>query len=163
MSDIEVVTIMDRALIEQGIIDPAFSNECLPVHDIMKQFRSEAGRNFSTMDLQNGEKYLRHWLREAHEEGASEAKLITMLRCGLGHLCYDFIEFTYEMMNPEDIVRLAVESFKSRNYHTAVYKHPASDAAGGRRARTASPRKTAAGKPKGKKSAKTKKKNTLNK
>ncbi len=160
MTDIEVLTIMDRALIEQGIIDPGFSDACLPVHEIMRQFRAETGRNFSTADLQHGEKYLRRWLRKIRDEGASEAKLITMLRSGLGHLCYDFIEFTYEMIGPEEIVRKAILSFKNRNYHTAVFETPSAGGAG-RRSSGASSRKTpSSGKRGAKKTASRKKKSS---
>lgn len=153
MHDIEILTLMDRALIEQGIIDPGFTEECIPIHESMRHFRSETGRNFSTGDLQNGERYLRQWLKQVHDKGASEAKLITMLRCGLGHLCYDFVEFTYEMIHPEDIVGKAIASFKSRNYHTAVFMPPAAAGSGNRPSRPAPRKKPAPGKNRGGKSS----------
>jgi hypothetical protein len=124
MPDIELLTGLDLALMEQGIIDFRFSDEYHTVHEAMRKFRSRRSANFSAADLLEGEKYLRRWLGRLRSKGYDKEKLVSFLRCGLGHLCYDFIEFTYEMISPEDIVRKSLVSFQSRDFHRAILNPP---------------------------------------
>jgi hypothetical protein len=120
MPDIVMLTGLDRKLIEEGIIDPEYTGEYYIVHEKMKSFRAGTGKYFSTDDLAGGEDFLRKMLEELEKEGHPRGKLTNFLRCGLAHLCYDFIEFTYELIPEEEIIQRSVESMVNRNYHVAV-------------------------------------------
>jgi hypothetical protein len=120
MPDIELLTGLDRALIDRGIIAGAYAGEYYEVHATMKRFRAGTGVYFSTKNLAGGESYLRKWLARLGAQGAPRKKLTSFLRCGLAHLCHDFIEFTFECIPPEEIVEKALASFMSRNYHRAT-------------------------------------------
>jgi hypothetical protein len=120
MPDIELLTGLDRALIDRGIIAGEYAGEYGDVHAAMTRFRAGTGVYFSTKNLADGESYLRKWLTRLGAEGAPNKKLTSFLRCGLAHLCHDFIEFTFECIPPEEIAEKALASFMSRNYHRAA-------------------------------------------
>lgn len=120
MPDIELLTGLDRVLIDNGIIEETYTGEYYTVHEAMKRFRAGTGVYFSTRNLAEGEAYLRKWLARLGTKGAAKKKLTSFLRCGLAHLCYDFIEFTFECIPPEEITQRALLSFTGRNYHRAT-------------------------------------------
>jgi len=117
MAESKIVSNLDRKLIEESILDPVYREDYQIVHSMLNERMRQTGKILTEETFKKGEDALREWLAVLSKQGASQEKLTSYLRCGLAHLCFDFIESTYET-----ILTRAMQSFKLRDYHKTYFK-----------------------------------------
>jgi hypothetical protein len=115
---------LDGKLIENKTIDSKFKDDFPKVHKELNTITRRGGGILDEAHLKKGEKGLRDWLNLLFKQGASQEKLTSYLRCGLAHLCCDFISSTYSRIEPEQLITRSLQSFKKRGYHKSYYKPP---------------------------------------
>jgi hypothetical protein len=153
MADSRLVAELDKKLMEEGVIDPSYMSEYKKVHEMLNTHVRRTGKILTEAMFEKGDKKLRSWLLTLFKKGLSQDKLSSYLRCGLAHLCFDFIESNYQSIPDDDLITRAIQSFKMRNYNNSYFKIPAIKKAAGTAKKTA---KKKAGKKPAKKSLKKK-------
>lgn len=126
MAEFRVVTNLDGKLIDEGILDSAYRDDYQIVHSMLNDRMRQTGKILTEENFQKGEDALRDWLVTLFKQGASQEKLTSYLRCGLAHLCFDFIESTYDRIPSEDLITRSMQSFKLRDFHKTFFKAPVS-------------------------------------
>jgi len=94
MAESKIVSNLDRKLIEESILDPVYREDYQIVHSMLNERMRQTGKILTEETFKKGEDALREWLAVLSKQGASQEKLTSYLRCGLAHLCFDFIEST---------------------------------------------------------------------
>ena len=122
MADSKIASNLDKKLMEDGIIDPAYMGDYKKVHSLLNTHLRQTGRMLDEENFKKGEEKLRSWLSVLQKKGASQEKLSSYLRCGLAHLSFDFIESTYKYISPDDLITRAYQSFKKRGFHKTFFK-----------------------------------------
>lgn len=122
MAESKIVSNLDRKLIEESILDPVYREDYQIVHSMLNERMRQTGKILTEETFKKGEDALREWLAVLSKQGASQEKLTSYLRCGLAHLCFDFIESTYETILTDDLLTRAMQSFKLRDYHKTYFK-----------------------------------------
>ncbi len=122
MAESKIVIKVDQKLIDSSIIDPAYEYDYQVVHNMLNTHVRKSGKILTEETFHKGDEALRSWLMTLYKQGASQEKLTSYLRCGLAHLCFDFIESTYAQIPPEDLIARTLQSFKLRNYHNCFFK-----------------------------------------
>src|SRR5512138_1375733 len=96
MAEFNSVKKLDLKLLENRIIDPEYRLDCKLVHNMLNSHVRKNGKILTEENFRKGDEKLRAWLMNLYKKGASQEKLTSYLRCGLAHLCYDFIESNYK-------------------------------------------------------------------
>lgn len=122
MAEVKMVIDLDKKLMEEGIIDPAFMEDYKKVHSMLNTHVRKTGKILSEETFDKGDQKLRKWLMVLYRQGAPQEKLSSYLRCGLAHLCFDFIESSYHAISTDDLVARAIQSFKMRNFHKTYFR-----------------------------------------
>ncbi len=118
----KIISKVDIKLIENGIISPEFKDDYKKVHSKLNSHVKKTGKILTEETFEKGNEVLRKWLMELFRKGASQEKLTSYMRCGLAHLCCDFIESTYESITPEDLISRVIQSFKKRKFNKSFFK-----------------------------------------
>lgn len=122
MADSKLVALLDDKLVQDRIIDKAYAADYKKVHKKLNSHVRNRGGVLTDELFAKGEEVLRSWLHVLSKQGASQEKLTSYLRCGLAHLCYDYVNSTYEAIGQDDLATRAFQSFKKRNYHKSFYR-----------------------------------------
>ncbi len=122
MADGKIIKALDKKLMEDGVIDPAYAVDYAKVHRMLNGHIHKHGAGLPQEVFSDVEKKMREWLDTLSRQGASQEKLTSYLRCGLAHLSFDYIDSGYVQIASEDLVARAMISFKQRNYHKSYYK-----------------------------------------
>jgi len=122
MAETKMVADLDNKLMEEGIIDPSFMEDYKKVHSMLNTHVRKTGTILSEETFEKGDQKLRKWLIVLYKQGAPQEKLSSYLRCGLAHLCFDFIESSYKAISNDDLISRAIQSFKMRNFHKTYFK-----------------------------------------
>lgn len=124
MAELKIVTNLDARLIDDGILDPGYRDDYQIVHSMLNDRMRQTGKILTEENFQKGETALREWLITLFKQGASQEKLTSYLRCGLAHLCFDFIDSTYDTITADDLVVRSMQSFKLREFNKTFFKAP---------------------------------------
>lgn len=127
MAEVKLVADLDKKLMEEGIIDPSFMEDYKKVHSMLNTHVRKTGKILSEETFDRGDQKLRKWLMVLYRQGAPQEKLSSYLRCGLAHLCFDFIESSYHAISTDDLVARAIQSFKMRNFHKTYFRVASSE------------------------------------
>jgi len=122
MAEVKQVIDLDKKLMEEGIIDPAYMDDYKKVHAMLNTHVRKTGKILSEETFDRGDQQLRKWLMVLYRQGAPQEKLSSYLRCGLAHLCFDFIESSYHAISTDDLVTRAIQSFKKRSFHKTYFR-----------------------------------------
>lgn len=122
MAEKKTAVKLDRKLMEDGVIDPKFEKDYAKVHDFLNKNVRKYDKALGDADFATGEKDLRSWLVTLYKQGASQEKLTGYLRCGLAHLCFDFIDLKKEEISSDQLVTRALQSFRKRHYDRTFFK-----------------------------------------
>jgi hypothetical protein len=122
MAETKLVADLDKKLMEEGIIDPSFMEDYKKVHSMLNTHVRKTGKILSEETFDRGDQKLRKWLLVLFKQGAPQEKLSSYLRCGLAHLCFDFIESSYRSISNDDLIARAIQSFKMRNFHKTYFR-----------------------------------------
>jgi len=122
MAELKIITNLDRKLIEERIIDSAYKEDYQIVHSMLNENMRQTGKILTEELFKKGEEALREWLITLFKQRASQEKLTSYLRCGLAHLCFDFIGSTYETIPTDQLIARAMQSFKLREYNKTFFK-----------------------------------------
>ncbi|HNW26930.1 MAG TPA: hypothetical protein PKN50_00520 [Spirochaetota bacterium] len=122
MAEAKLVADLDKKLMEEGIIDPRYMEDYKKVHSMLNTHVRKTGKILSEETFDRGDQKLRKWLMVLFRQGAPQEKLSSYLRCGLAHLCFDFIESSYHAISADDLVARAIQSFKMRNFHKTYFR-----------------------------------------
>jgi hypothetical protein len=122
MAEAKLVADLDKKLMEEGIIDPRYMEDYRKVHSMLNTHVRKTGKILSEETFDRGDQKLRKWLMVLFRQGAPQEKLSSYLRCGLAHLCFDFIESSYHAISADDLVARAIQSFKMRNFHKTYFR-----------------------------------------
>ncbi|HOT47046.1 MAG TPA: hypothetical protein PLM53_20130 [Spirochaetota bacterium] len=122
MAEAKLVADLDKKLMEEGVIDPRYMDDYKKVHSMLNTHVRKTGKILSEETFDRGDQKLRKWLMVLFRQGAPQEKLSSYLRCGLAHLCFDFIESSYHAISADDLVARAIQSFKMRNFHKTYFR-----------------------------------------
>ncbi len=122
MADSKQIIKLDEKLVKDNLIDKNFKADYIKVHKMLNTHVRNTGKILTEETFQKGDEKLRKWLMTLYKKGASQEKLTSYLRCGLAHLCYDFIGSTYKSISTDDLVTRSLVSFKKRNFNKTFFK-----------------------------------------
>lgn len=124
MAVTKIVKDLDEKLMNDGTISNDFESDYEKVHKMLNTFMRQTGEVLTAENFDAGDAKLRDWLMILYKEGASQEKLTSYLRCGLAHLCYDFIQTQEENreLSTDELVTRALQSFKARKFNTKYFK-----------------------------------------
>ncbi len=122
MADKKIVTKLDKKLTEQGIINGDFEKDYGKVHTFLNKNNATYDKYLKNDDFKKCETELRKWLTTLNKQGASQEKLTSYLRCGMGHLCFNYIRIKGENPEPDEHVSRALKSFKKRKFDKMFFK-----------------------------------------
>ena len=122
MANKSIAVKLDEKLVKDGIIEDKFIKDCEKVHIFLNKQVKKYDRALKDDDFSVGESDLRNWLNTLFKQGASREKLNTYLRCGLAHLCFDYIDIKNEKINTSDHLTRAFQSFKKRKFNKSYFK-----------------------------------------
>lgn len=122
MANKRIASKLDKKLIEDGVIEKGFDKDYEKVHTFLNKNVKKYDKALNSDDFSTGEKDLRKWLITLNKQGASQEKLTSYLRCGLAHLCFDYIELKKEKITDDELVTRALQSFKKRKYDKTFFK-----------------------------------------
>ncbi len=124
MAVTKVVRDLDAKLMSDGTINPDFESDYDKVHKMLNTFVRQTGAVLTAENFDEGDAKLRDWLMILHKQGASQEKLTSYLRCGLAHLCYDFVQTQEEnrALPTDELVTRALQSFKARKFQNKYFK-----------------------------------------
>jgi hypothetical protein len=122
MAELNAIKKLDLKLLENKIIDPEYRLDYKLVHSMLNTHVRKNGKILTEETFKKGDEKLRAWLMNLYKKGASQEKLTSYLRCGLAHLCYDFIESTYKRIPEDDLLSRALSSFKLRKFNTSFFR-----------------------------------------
>lgn len=122
MAELKKITKLDQKLMETGFIDASIEKDYKKVHTMINSHVKRNGKIISEEMFKKGDEALREWLMLLYKKGASQDKLTSYLRCGLAHLCFDYIESGTNDIKVDDLVSRTLKSLKQRNYHKSFFK-----------------------------------------
>jgi hypothetical protein len=122
MADSKRVKKLDDKLMENQIIDPSYKADYKKVHTMLNTHVRKNGEILSEESFKMGRNALKTWLMLLYKKGASQEKLTSYLRCGLAHICFDYVESTYHSIGIDELITRALQSFKKRKFHKAYFK-----------------------------------------
>ena len=124
MAVTKIVKDLDAKLMADGTISKDFEADYEKVHKMLNTFMRQTGEELTAENFDAGDAKLRDWLMILYKEGASQEKLTSYLRCGLAHLCYDFIQTQKEnaALPTDELVTRALLSFKARKFAGKRFK-----------------------------------------
>jgi hypothetical protein len=122
MADRSIVKKLDEKLIKDGTIEKTYAADYEKVHIFLNKEVKKYDRALGDENFKVGEKDLRSWLNTLNKQGASREKLTSYLRCGLAHLCFDYIDLNTDDIKNDEHVTRALQSFKKRGYDNSFFK-----------------------------------------
>lgn len=122
MAEKKIIKALDEKLIKEKIINKDYATDYDKVHNQLNKFVHKYDKALKEENFKICEKDLRKWLTTLEKQGASQEKLTSYLRCGLAHLCFDFIDVKNEDISKEQNITRALQSFRKRNYDKSYYK-----------------------------------------
>lgn len=124
MAVTEIVKKLDEKLMNDGTISKDFASDYELVHKMLNKFVRQTGEVLTPERFDEGDSTLRDWLMILYKKNASQEKLTSYLRCGLAHLCYDFIQTQEENkdLKTDELITRALQSFKARKFNTKFFK-----------------------------------------
>ena len=122
MANKTIVAKLDLKLQENEIIDPKYAKDYEKVHVFLNKQVKKYDRALKEDDFSVAETDLRAWLNTLHKQGAAREKLNSYLKCGLAHLCFDYIDLKNAKLSKEEHVTRAFQSFKKRNYNKSYFR-----------------------------------------
>ena len=124
MAVTKIVKALDEKLMNDGTISKEFEADYEKVHKILNTFMRQTGAELTAENFDEGDAKLRDWLMILYKEGAGQEKLTSYLRCGLAHLCYDFIQTQKENaeLATDELITRALQSFKARKFNNKRFK-----------------------------------------
>jgi hypothetical protein len=125
MAEKMIVIKLDEKLIKDGTIEKSYEKDYDKVHTFLNKEVKKYDKALGDENFKVGEKDLRSWLNTLNKQGASQEKLTSYLRCGLAHLCFDYIDLNTEKITNDEHVTRALQSFKKRNYDKSFFKESA--------------------------------------
>ncbi len=129
MAENRIVVRLDQRLMQEGVIDALIEKDYKKVHDMLNTHVRKSGKILTEETFARGDQALRSWLMLLYKKGATQEKLTSYLRCGLAHLCFDFIESTYASIDADELVTRALVSFKNRGYQKSFFRVSAAEMA----------------------------------
>ncbi len=122
MAEIKKIEKLDAKLMESGIIKEEFKKDYTKIHSLLNDKLRRSGKSLTVDVFEQGNGILREWLATQAKRGASQEKLTSYIRCGLAHLCFDFVQSQDRNADIGSIVTRALQSFKKRKYDKSYYK-----------------------------------------
>jgi hypothetical protein len=122
MADKSIIKKLDEKLIKDETIEKSFSKDYEKVHIFLNKEVKKYDKALGDENFKVGEKDLRDWLKTLNKQGASQEKLTSYLRCGLAHLCFDYIDLNTEKITNDEHITRALQSFKKRKYDKSFFK-----------------------------------------
>ena len=124
MAVTKIVKDLDAKLMNDGTISKDFEADYEKVHKMLNTFVRQTGAELTEENFDEGDAKLRDWLMILYKQGASQEKLTSYLRCGLAHLCYDFIQTQKENegLATDELITRALQSFKARKFQNKYFK-----------------------------------------
>ena len=117
-----IVKKLDEKLIKDGTIEKAYAKDYEKVHTFLNKEVRKYDKALGDENFKVGEKDIREWLNILNKQGASQEKLTSYMRCGLAHLCFDYIDLNTEDITDDEHVTRALQSFKKRGYDNSYFK-----------------------------------------
>ncbi len=118
----KIVVRLDQKLMQDGSIDASIERDYKKVHDMLNTHVRKTGKILTEETFEKGNQALRTWLMLLYKKGATQDKLTSYLRCGLAHLCFDYIESTYKSIDIDELITRALLSFKNRGYQNSFFR-----------------------------------------
>jgi flagellar biosynthesis GTPase FlhF len=125
----KIVNRLDQRLMQDGTVDASIEKDYKKVHDMLNMHVRKTGKILTEDTFDRGDEALRAWLMLLYKKGATQDKLTSYLRCGLAHLCFDYIESTYESIDTDELITRALLSFKNRGYQNSFFRVSAAEMA----------------------------------
>ncbi|MCG8573103.1 MAG: hypothetical protein MJB14_23465 [Spirochaetes bacterium] len=122
MADKSIAAKLDEKLIKDQVIEEKYLSDYEKVHKFLNKQVKKYDKALKKEDFSIGEEDLRSWLNTLYKQGASQEKLTSYIRCGLAHLCFDYIDLQNVKLATEEHITRALQSFKKRNYHKSYFK-----------------------------------------
>ena len=122
MADKSIVYKLDEKLMKDGVIEKIYTKDYQKVHTFLNKQVKKYDKALKEEDFSVGENDLRNWLNTLNKQGASQEKLTSYLRCGLAHLCFDYIDLKVSDINAQEHATRALQSFKKRKYNKSYFK-----------------------------------------
>ncbi|MBN1540070.1 MAG: hypothetical protein JW939_07990 [Candidatus Thermoplasmatota archaeon] len=122
MADSRTVRMLDLKLMEEGILSKDYKNDYQTVHDMLNSYMRRSGGKLPDENFKIGDRKLRDWLMILYKQGASQEKLTSYLRCGLGHLSFDYIASQKPGISASDLVTRSLQSLKLRKFHKSFFR-----------------------------------------
>lgn len=124
MADKTIVKRLDAKLIKDNVIEEQYKKDYAKVHSNLNKKVKKYNSALKKDNFKLAENDLRDWLNTLNKLGATQEKLTSYLRCGLAHLCFDYIDLNVKKMTNDDHITRALQSFKKRKYDKSFYKGP---------------------------------------
>jgi uncharacterized membrane-anchored protein YjiN (DUF445 family) len=122
LAEIKKIEKLDAKLMESGIIKEEFKKDYNKIHTLLNDKVKRGGKSLTEDVFEQGNGVLREWLSTQAKRGAAQEKLTSYIRCGLAHLCFDFVQSQDKNADTGSIVTRALQSFKKRKYDKSYYK-----------------------------------------
>ncbi|MBN2546641.1 MAG: hypothetical protein JXB50_12645 [Spirochaetes bacterium] len=122
MADKSIVKKLDGKLIKDNVIEKEYSRDYSKVHSFLNKKVKIYDNALKKENFKLAENDLRDWLNTLNKLGATQEKLTSYLRCGLAHLCFDYIDLNVRKMTNDEHITRALQSFKKRKYDKSYYK-----------------------------------------
>ena len=124
MAVTKIVKDLDEKLMNDETISKSYAQDYEKVHKMLNTFVRQTGEELTPENFDEGDAKLRDWLMILYKEGAAQEKLTSYLRCGLAHLCYDFVQTQKENagLSTDELITRALQSFKARKFQNKYFK-----------------------------------------
>ncbi|HKL87118.1 MAG TPA: hypothetical protein VJ861_12375 [Treponemataceae bacterium] len=83
---------LDEKLMNDETISSSLKNDYIRVHDLLNKNVKTYDVYLMNDDFKGAEADLRKWLKTLQKQGAGPEKLNSFLKCGMAHLCFDYME-----------------------------------------------------------------------
>lgn len=110
---------LDEKLIKDETISSKLKDDYVRVHDLLNKNVKTYDVYLKNDDFKSAEADLRKWLKTLQKQGAGSEKLNSFLKCGMAHLCFDYIDVKKEGdgLDEDTKVTRALQSFKKRRFN----------------------------------------------
>ena len=112
-------TKMDEKLMKDETISSKLKADYSRVHDLLNKNVKTYDTYLKNDDFKGAEADLRKWLKTSQKQGAGPDKLNSFLKCGMAHLCFDYIDVKKEGedLDEDKKITRALLSFKKRRFN----------------------------------------------
>ncbi len=110
---------LDEKLMNDETISSNFKNDYIRVHDLLNKNVKTYDVYLKNDDFKGAEADLRKWLKTLQKQGAGPEKLNSFLKCGMAHLCFDYIDVKKDGSDLDEDAKTtrALQSFKKRRFN----------------------------------------------